>query len=136
MADGGLEKIVHVACTGDCRWPPSGGHLRTFFLRSHADLVNDEFHQFRPWRVRDARHVCDPARCCVAWRRPSDVWFCRRVHPLRAWGRGLSFANSLCAARAYAGANTFDVRARAAATLYGVLGLFGEFRIAAANIAV
>src|SRR5262249_24426354 len=70
------------------------------------------------------------------WRRPSGVWFCRRVHPLRAWGRGLSFANSLCAARAYAGANTFDVRARAAATLYGVLGLFGEFRIAAANIAV
>src|SRR5215813_13227132 len=85
------------------------GAIYALFSSGLTLMGNDEFHQFRPWRVRDARHVCDPARCCVAWRRPSDVWFCRRVHPLRAWGRGLSFANSLCAARAYAGANTFDV---------------------------
>src|SRR5947208_11893532 len=129
MADGGLEKIADAAFTSDRGWPPPGGHLRTFLLGSHADLGNDEFYQFRARRIRDARHVCEPARRRVAWRRPGGVWICSCVRTVLSWGRDLFVADSLCAAWADAGANTLDLRSRTAATVYGVLDLFGKLRI-------
>src|SRR5262249_49798467 len=135
MADGGLEKIANAPHPSDCRWPASGGHLRTFFLRSHAHLGNDEFYKLCPWRVRHARHVCEPARGRVAWRGSGGGWFYRRLRALCSWRCSLSFAHSFCAARTNVVANTFNLRARAPAPLHGILDFFGEFRIAAANIA-
>src|SRR5262245_25335220 len=121
MADGGLEEIADAAFASDRGWPPSGGHLRAFFLGSHPDLGNDEFHQFRARRIRDDRHVCEPARRGVAWRRAGGFWFRGCVRALRARGLCLSFAHSLRAARADAGTDTFHLRACAAVALYGVL---------------
>ena len=98
MAHGGLEKIADAAFAGCRGWPPSWGHLRTLFLRSHPDLGDDEFHQFCPWRIRHARYV----RCFfgggLAPRRSPGFWLCLGfciVCPRRC---DLRLAYPLCAA--------------------------------------
>src|SRR5262245_66479558 len=136
MADGGLQKIANAASASDRRWPPAGGHLRTFLLGSYADLGNDEFHQFRPWRVRHAWHVRQPAGCRVAWRRTGGVRVYSGILTLRPWSLRLPLLDSLCAARPHAFADSFDFRARIVASLHRVLDLFGEFRFASADLAV
>src|SRR5262245_65824088 len=111
MADGVLEEIANAAFASDRGWPSAGGHLRIIFLGSHPDLGNDEFHQFRARRIRDDRHVCEPARRRVAWRRAGGIWVRGCVRALRAWRLCLSFAHSLRAARTDAGTDPFDLRA-------------------------
>src|SRR5262245_27473594 len=115
MADGGLEKIANAASASDRRWPPAGGHLRTFLVGPHANLGNDEFHQFCPWRVCHARHVRQPAGRLVAWRRTGGVRVRSGVLTLRPWSLRLPVPDSLCAARPHAFADTFDIRARVVA---------------------
>src|SRR6516164_8794100 len=42
----------------NCRRPVARRNLRAVLIGADADLGHDEFHQFRPWRIRHARHVC------------------------------------------------------------------------------
>ncbi len=130
-----LGWVVNGRCASDRRWSPSRGHLRAVFLGADADLGHDEFHQFRPRRIRHARHVCGfPDRGLAA---RGACGFCSRrgAGSVRARRRYLRLAHPPRHPRADAVADPLHVRARAAAPLHRVLDFFGELRIAAAEFA-
>src|SRR6516164_3704961 len=117
----------------NCRRPVARRNLRAVLIGADADLGHDEFHQFRPWRIRHARHVCRiPGRGLAAWR-PGGIHPCRGLCSACAWHCDLSFAYPSCHSRSDACADSLDLRTCIIASLYGVLHLLREFCVAAAN---
>src|SRR6516164_5205416 len=118
----------------NCRRPVARRNLRAVLIGADADLGHDEFHQFRPWRIRHARHVCRiPGRGLAAWR-PGGIHPCRGLCSACAWHCDLSFAYPSCHSRSDACADSLDLRTCIIASLYGVLHLLREFCVAAANL--